>query len=106
MDIIASRHAKQFSEVRQTPEEVHRTRARTLGCPRLNEFVPDLKSLNIPTMGAPWTNDVMEVSNQMVWVQIPCAVDGGACAYVAPANMFGVLSPSTKLGPKYSAAAG
>ena len=51
--------------------------------------------------------DVLNVEQDMVWVQVPCAVDSGACANVAPTDIFAIASPDApKLEPKYFAADG
>ena len=49
-------------------------------------------SLNILTFAGQGNSSVLNVEDKMVWVQIPCAVDSGACAHVAPPNVFGLLS--------------
>ena len=49
-------------------------------------------SLNILTFADQGNSSVLNVEDKMVWVQIPCAVDSGACAHVAPPNVFGLLS--------------
>ena len=48
-------------------------------------------SLNILTFADQGNSSVLNVEDKMVWVQIPCAVDSGACAHVAPPNVFGLL---------------
>ena len=47
-------------------------------------------SLNILTLADHGSTSVMNVEDKMVWVQIPCAVDSGACAHVVPPNVFGI----------------
>ena len=49
-------------------------------------------SLNRLTFADQGNSSVMNVEDKMVWVQIPCAVDSGACAHVAPPNVFGLLN--------------
>ena len=51
----------------------------------------DKMSLNILTFASGNESSVLNVEDKMVWVQIPCAVDSGACAHVVPPNVFGVL---------------
>ena len=50
----------------------------------------------------------MNVDVGCTWVQIPCAVDSGSCAHVAPPGIFGsVTPPGTKVTKgKYFAADG
>ena len=42
----------------------------------------------------------------MVWVQVPCAVDSGACANVTPAGIFSLEKSLLKLEPKFFGADG
>ena len=42
----------------------------------------------------------------MVWVQVPCAVDSGACANVTPAGIFSLEKSLVKLEPKFFGADG
>ena len=63
------------------------------------------QSINLITAIDNSDNQVNAVS-EMVWVQIPCAVDSGACAHVTPANLFAILGPGAKGVPKYFAADG
>ena len=52
-------------------------------------------------------NDVLNVDQEMVWVQVPCAVDSGSCANVAPEDVFGINSATTeKRLPKFFGADG
>ena len=49
----------------------------------------------------------MNLDVACTWVQIPCAVDSGACAHVALPGVFGNLSPQDKITKgKYFAADG
>ena len=58
------------------------------------------------TPGQP-TDELLKVGDEMVWVQVPCAVDSGACANVAPDGVFTLASATTpKLDPKYFGADG
>ena len=51
--------------------------------------------------------EVLSVADEMVWVQIPCAVDSGACANVAPGNVFCITDACLPtLEPKYFGADG
>ena len=51
--------------------------------------------------------EVLNVEDEMVWVQIPCAVDSGACANVAPGNVFCLTDATTPtLDPQYFGADG
>ena len=52
------------------------------------------------------TTEVNAVNQKLVWAQIPCAVDSGACAHVTPANIFAILSGVSGLQPIYYAADG
>ena len=36
-------------------------------------------------------NSVMNIDGAYTWVQIPCAVDSGACAYASPPGIFGKM---------------
>ena len=50
---------------------------------------------------------MLNVEQDMVWVQAACAVDSGACANVVPTDIFAIEAPDApKLDPKYSAADG
>ena len=52
-------------------------------------------------------SDVLNVDQELVWVQVPCAVDSGSCANVAPKDIFSIESPTTeKLLPKFFGADG
>ena len=62
--------------------------------------------INLITAQQP-EGDVLNVVQDVVWVQVPCAVDSGACANVAPTNIFAITAPDApKLEPKYCAADG
>ena len=45
------------------------------------------RQLNSITASQP-EGEVLNVQQDMVWVQVPCAVDSGACANVAPKDTF------------------
>ena len=49
-------------------------------------------SFNILTFAEQGNSSVMNVEDHMVWVQLPCAVDSGACAHVAPPNVFTLMN--------------
>ena len=51
-------------------------------------------------------SSVLNLNQKMVWVQIPCAVDSGACANVTPAGIFSLEKSSIKLEPKFFGAHG
>ena len=52
------------------------------------------------------SSEVLNVDN-LVWVQVPCAVDSGACANVSPENIFKLADAATlKLEPKFFGADG
>ena len=52
------------------------------------------------------SSEVLNVDN-LVWVQVPCAVDSGACANVSPENIFKLTDATTlKLEPKFFGADG
>ena len=58
------------------------------------------------TPGQP-NDELLNVGDEMVWVQVPCAVDSGACANVAPEGVFKLADATTpKLDPKYFGADG
>ena len=62
--------------------------------------------INLITAQQP-ERDVLNVEQDMVWVKVPCAVDSGACAHVAPTGIFAITAPDApKLEPKYFAAHG
>ena len=64
------------------------------------------QELNLLTSIQP-AADVLNVEGEMVWVQVPCAVDSGACANVAPANVFKLENATlAHLEPKYFGADG
>ena len=49
--------------------------------------------------------EVNNVQQDMVWVQVPCTVDSGACANVSPEDVFAEMSPDKhKLEPCFVAA--
>ena len=62
--------------------------------------------INLLTAIPSTSTEVNAVNQKLVWAQIPCAVDSGACAHVAPANIFAILSGMEGLQPKYYAADG
>ena len=64
------------------------------------------RGTNLTTdMGA--NSDVLNVDQETVWVQVPCAVDSGACADVAPKDIFKLETPTQKnLLPKICGADG
>ena len=51
-------------------------------------------------------NAVLNVNQGMIWVQVPCAVDSGACANVTPGDRCSLQTSSTKLDPKFVGADG
>ena len=64
------------------------------------------RQLNLITTNQP-NGEVLNVQQDMVWVQVPCAVDSGACANVSPEDMFAEMpKDAPKLEPKYFAADG
>ena len=62
-------------------------------------------NLNLLTPGDS-LKSVMPVENGMVWAQVPCAVDSGACAHVSPPDIFGVSSKDNVIKAKYFGADG
>ena len=49
----------------------------------------------------------MNIESGLVWMQVPCAVDSGAFAHVAPPNLFARLAPKTLIKkPKFFGADG
>ena len=73
----------------------------------IGETVVELsRGVNLITdIGA--NSDVLNVDQELVWVQVPCAVDSGSCANVAPKDIFSIESPTTeKLLPKFFGADG
>ena len=64
-------------------------------------------SLNIITTEADQNVGIMNVESGLVWMQVPCAVDSGACAHVAPPNLFAILGPRANIEkPKFFGADG
>ena len=64
------------------------------------------RQINLITATQP-EGEVLNVQQEMVWVQVPCAVDSGACANVAPEDIFEEMpKDAPKLDPKYFAADG
>ena len=64
------------------------------------------RQLNLITANQP-EGEVLNVQQEMVWVQVPCAVDSGACANVAPEDIFAEMpKDAPTLDPKYFAADG
>ena len=51
-------------------------------------------------------SSVLNLNQKMVWVQVPCAVDSGACANVTPAGIFSLEKSLVKLEPKFFGADG
>ena len=51
-------------------------------------------------------SQVLNLNQKMVWVQVPCAVDSGACANVTPYGIFSLEQSLVKLDPKYFGADG
>ena len=50
---------------------------------------------------------MLNVNKELVWAQVPCAVDSGACANVAPKAIFEFhVNGDSKLAPKLFAAHG
>ena len=44
-------------------------------------------------------SQVLNLNQKMVWVQVPCAVDSGACANVTPYGIFSLEQSLVKLTP-------
>ena len=44
--------------------------------------------VNLPITNGSGKSDIVQVDIQLVWVQVPRAVDSGSCANVAPENVF------------------
>lgn len=63
-------------------------------------------AINLLTAIPSSTTEVNAINQKLVWAQIPCAVDTGACAHVTPANIFAILNGIAGLQPKYYAADG
>lgn len=64
--------------------------------------------LNLLTRAGDQSNDIMNVDDiTYTWVQIPCAVDSGACAHASPPGSVGqVLRDQKVTKGKYFAADG
>ena len=63
--------------------------------------------LNLLTSAGDQSNDIMNVDVAYTWVQIPCAVDSGACAHVSPPGVVGQVPKDQKITKgKYFAADG
>ena len=53
------------------------------------------------------SDEVLNVDQGLVWVQVPCAVDSGACANVSPGGIFAVMEANPiKMKAKFFAADG
>ena len=64
-------------------------------------------ALNIITTEADSNVGIMNIESGLVWMQVPCAVDSGACSHVTPPNLFAILGPkSTTEKPKFFGADG
>ena len=50
--------------------------------------------------------EINNIGRELVWAQVPCAVESGACAHVTPANIFCLLGSVEGLKPKCYAADG
>ena len=63
--------------------------------------------ITILTSAGDQSNGVMNVDVGYTWVQIPCDVDSGSCAHVAPPVIFDAMVPPEKATKgKYFAADG
>ena len=62
-------------------------------------------NLNLLTAGE-HLKSIMPVEKGMVWAQVPCAADSGACAHVAPPGIFGESSKDKVHKAKYYGADG
>ena len=85
--------------------EVDRTIDEAIG---FNAKAPDFlhSGINLMTSIQESSVEINSVGQKLVWVQVPCAVDSGACAHVTPANIFCLLGSVEGLKPKYYAADG
>jgi len=85
--------------------EIDRTIDEVIG---FNSKPPDFlhSSINLMTSIQDSSAEINNVGQKLVWVQVPCAVDSGACAHVTPANIFCMLGSVEGLKPKYYAADG
>ena len=85
--------------------EIDRTIDEVIG---FNSKPPDFlhSSINLMTSIQDSSAEINNVGQKLVWVQVPCAVDSGACAHVTPANIFCMLGSIEGLKPKYYAADG
>lgn len=64
-------------------------------------------SLNIITTEADQNIGIMNTESKLVRTQVPCAVDSGACAHVAPPKLFAILGPKARIEkPKFFCADG
>ena len=70
--------------------EIDRTIDEVIG---FNSKPPDFlhSSINLMTSIQDSSAEINNVGQKLVWVQVPCAVDSGACAHVTPANIFCML---------------
>ena len=50
-------------------------------------------SFNLITAEADKSVGIIDVEPGLLWMQVPCAVDSGACAHVAPPDLFATLGP-------------
>ena len=75
----------------------------------ISQTVIDMANLDDPSINLITENPdsaILNLNQKMVWVQVPCAVDSGACANVAPVGIFSLEKSLIKLQPKFFGADG
>ena len=70
-----------------------------------SHHIAPTSSINLLTPGD-GMRSVMPVETGMVWAQVPCAVDSGACAHVSPPDIFGASNKDNVVKAKYFGADG
>ena len=71
--------------------------------PHLAKMAESELNLITPTTA---DSSVLNLNQKIVWVQVRCAADSGACANVTPAGIFSLEKPLVKLEPKFFGADG
>jgi hypothetical protein len=71
-----------------------------------SQTVIDLANKEINLITENPESSILNLNQKMVWVQVPCAVDSGACANVTPAGIFSLEKSLLKLEPKFFGAYG
>ena len=72
----------------------------------VSQTVIDLANAEVDLITENPDSSILNLNQKMVWVQVPCAVDSGACANVTPAGIFSLEKSLLKLDPKFFGADG